>query len=467
MKAFSKNWPIALLFGLLIALLLQGGASREGLMVHLIIHAVSWAGLVGLLVSRGAVIWQSAPRVPVLLFVGLLAWTTITLMPLPPDLALHGRIGASIETERALLGVTHGGTALSRAPFETLRSLVGFGTPLFALLVVAELSDKARTRLVQFLIGLGLLSIVLGFGQVFAGRDSPLYFWEISNRGSAVGIFANANHQTSFSALLIPLVLFLVARYGHKFREGDEGLGLALLLFASLILVIVGLVSAGSVAGYGLGLFALLSSLVLFIPQKGQIAPSSGLPRSALLLPLGLVLAAGLLVFSSPRLSGLGVTSFAEGETTRQGITSRSLTILEDNLVAGTGLGSFEEVYPLYEDQETVSATFINHAHNDWLEWVIELGIPGFLLLVAFLVWGLWNTRRLMFTADVYKGKRLSQAATIGCYVSVLHSLVDYPLRTPFYAAVFAVLLGLAVTKPFKLQAKTTHQKNKPRQVTL
>lgn len=467
MKAILALWPFTLLVCILVVLALLGGASREGLMVHIVIHAVSWAGLVGLLVSRGQTIRQSVPRIPIFLFLCLLVWIGITLLPLPPDMALYGQIGASIEVERALLGVTEGGVALSRAPYETMRSMVAFGTPLFALFVVCGLSDKERTRLVQILIGLGVLSVLIGFVQVFGGPESFLYFWDFTNRGSPVGIFANANHQTSFAALLIPLVLFLIARYRHKFRDGDEGQGLALLLFAAFLLIIVGLISAGSVAGYGLGLFALLASLILFVPSKKVKETEAGLPWFAATLPLAFVIVAGLFVYSSPRLSGLGVTSFEEGETTRRGIMARSVTILEDNLLTGTGLGSFEEVYPLYEDQEDVSFVFVNHAHNDWLEWVVELGLPGLILLGVFFVWGMWNTRRLMFTSDSYRGKRLSQACLIGCLVPVLHSLVDYPLRTPFYAVMFAILLALAVTRPFKPDVKSRESGRKLRKATL
>lgn len=462
-----RHWPLALLCCILACLALLGGASREGLKLHLIIHAVSWIGLAGMFISRGEAIWISLPKIPFILLLILVVWVAITLIPLSPDLALHGRTGAAIEAERMLLALSEGGVAISRAPFETMRSIVAFGTPLFALCVVAGLADKERTRLVQILIGLGLLSILLGFAQVFDGRDSFLYFWEITNRGSPVGVFANANHQTSFAALLIPLILFFVARYRHKFQDGDEGLGLAIFLFAALFLVIVGLISAGSFAGYGLGLFALLASLVLFIRVKGDKDGSSDFPKAAALLPLGLILVAALLVYSSPRLSGLGVTSFEEGETTRRGIAAKSVTILQDNALTGTGLGSFEEVYPLYEDPETVGASFINHAHNDWLEWVVELGLPGLILLGVFLVWGMWNASRLMFTSDSYRGKRLSQAALIGLLVPVLHSLVDYPLRTPFYAAVFAILLGLAVTRPFKLEVPSRESKSKLRKATL
>ena len=50
------------------------------------------------------------------------------------------------------------------------------------------------------------VAIVLGLWQMLEGPDSPLYFYTLSNRGLAVGWFANRNHLASFLASCVPMV---------------------------------------------------------------------------------------------------------------------------------------------------------------------------------------------------------------------------------------------------------------------
>jgi hypothetical protein len=57
----------------------------------------------------------------------------------------------------------------------------------------------------------------------------------------------------------------------------------------------------------------------------------------------------------------------------------------EDNLLAGVGLGNFGTVYPKYQ---YLGAGDVKPAHNDYLQVLAELGVPG---LVAFLwLWAAW-----------------------------------------------------------------------------
>jgi O-antigen ligase len=80
---------------------------------------------------------------------------------------------------------------------------------------------------------------------------------------------------------------------------------------------------------------------------------------------------------------------------------------------------------------------FTNHAHNDYLEFVLELGIAGILLILGFVVW--WWRRSLQAWRDDYKGASLARAGSVAIGVVLAHSLVDYPMRTSAIASIFAV----------------------------
>jgi O-antigen ligase len=106
----------------------------------------------------------------------------------------------------------------------------------------------------------------------------------------------------------------------------------------------------------------------------------------------------------------------------------------------GSGAGSFETLYPRYEDPGTITPTYTSHAHNDYLEIALEFGAPGVLLLIAFLVWWVGRIRSIWASpaADPY-----AQAATIVTAALLLHSIVEYPLRTAGISAVMAAFLAI------------------------
>jgi O-antigen ligase len=111
-----------------------------------------------------------------------------------------------------------------------------------------------------------------------------------------------------------------------------------------------------------------------------------------------------------------------------------------DFLPWGSGLGSFAKVYRLYENPDVVTNEYVVHAHNDYLELVLELGVAGGILIVLFLgwyaneVWKLW--RRSTVSPFAY-------AASIASAALLLHSLVEFPLRTAAMSATFAMCLAL------------------------
>ena len=103
-------------------------------------------------------------------------------------------------------------------------------------------------------------------------------------------------------------------------------------------------------------------------------------------------------------------------------------------------MGSFPSVYPLYEKPEQVSAIYVVHAHNDYAEVALELGLAGVLLMLLFLAWwvaAVWRTWR---TAEAGP---FARAAAIASGAILVHSLVDFPLRTAAIAACFGMCLAL------------------------
>jgi O-antigen ligase len=130
-------------------------------------------------------------------------------------------------------------------------------------------------------------------------------------------------------------------------------------------------------------------------------------------------------------------------------ITKDCLRMFAHRPVLGWGLGTFPTVYPSYRSFYT--NLFVNEAHNDYAQLLVETGLLGFGLMLWFLVRlyrsGWPTSRRWEFKWD----GAVSLAALLGCTGLLLHSLVDFNLQIPANAALFYVLCGLAASPLAKL----------------
>lgn len=139
-------------------------------------------------------------------------------------------------------------------------------------------------------------------------------------------------------------------------------------------------------------------------------------------------------------------TYFLDG---RWVMTQNTWIAIKDHWLLGSGLGSFETTYPLYEATEQIGLLYTHHAHNDILELILETGLPGLFLLIAVLVMVMRNFDRSLFT----------QACIFAIFIVVLHSSVDYPLRTMAIGIIFSYFLAIIFTKrrkKVKIRVKAT-----------
>lgn len=139
----------------------------------------------------------------------------------------------------------------------------------------------------------------------------------------------------------------------------------------------------------------------------------------------------------------LGTTQVENDGALRTGAYAQIIDSINSAPWTGFGLGSFDSAFRLY--RTPAIKLWFEHAHNDYLEAMLELGLPAaFALLAAVLipisccVQGIWQRRR----QEVFPALALGVSATIG-----LHGLIDFDLQIPALAASYATLLGLGVAQ--------------------
>jgi O-antigen ligase len=304
--------------------------------------------------------------------------------------------------------------------------------------LLAMLKFPFRASLIGWTILLATaLSVLIGALQITGGMDSPWYFYDITNYGVTVGFFANANHMATLLVVTVPFLAALSAAARGRRREAHRSSGLFVILAGLFALVLVGLAINGSLAGLGLMVPVSAASAMLLMRRRG-------VPAWAIALVALLTLTSVGAVFSGRFDNNLIAAEAQSSEVSRYTTFGVSLEAARTHFPFGSGIGTFQPIYRLFEDPERVTNTYVNHVHSDWIEIVLETGIFGLGLLLAFLAW--WTSRAIAIWR-ASEPDPFSRAATIASAAIMAHSLVDYPLRTAAIAAVFAACCAIMAAR--------------------
>jgi len=115
-----------------------------------------------------------------------------------------------------------------------------------------------------------------------------------------------------------------------------------------------------------------------------------------------------------------------------------------DHPILGWGLGTFDIVYPAYRSFYTT--LYVNAAHNDYLQVLIETGILGFSCVLWFgSVLYRTGLKALRHWNQSWRGA-LQLSALVGCTGLLVHSALDFNLQVPGNAALFYAFCALATS---------------------
>lgn len=421
---------------LYLFLCLLFGGSPQGMWGNAILQLlavaiIAWA----LMEPRDRGLGRAVSQLLVLLLLAILL-ALVQLAPLPPGLwaTLPGRDFVVQGFE--LLGLPLPAMPISLTPYDGIGALLAILPPVAMLAAILILRAYSALWLVAALIAGTMCGVLLGILQVASPlpEQSPWYIYKVSTFGVATGFFANSNHMANLLLTAIPFIAAVGATLRGKakdVRARSAGLALAA---GGLVLVVLGLILNQSLAGYGLGVPVVLASLLILFGL-----PARWTGGALLGILLAGAAAVGLLWTSpiSTQLDGLGASTSV---TSRRHIAATSLSLAKEFAPTGAGLGSFPKLYQLKEDPAKVDRWYVNHAHNDYLELAVETGVAGILLMLAFLCWwgaAVWRMLRSP-ASDQY-----ALAGAVASAAVLMHSMVDYPLRTAAIGAVFAMSLSL------------------------
>lgn len=426
---------VVLLATLLLLLCVAGGASRTSEMGQLVVR--SGAVLLLLLLCLVRRTWTvETIRTPLFAIAAVAAVCVMQLVPLPPALwtALPGRA----PFVAASTGAPLPWRPIDITPDGGLNTLLSLTVPLAALAILEGISRAQRRLVANVLLAAVIVSALIGSLQLSgAVFDNPLINETV---GEAAGVFANRNHQALLLACGLPLASVWAvrdagrARFGRMAAAGWLMVWLLLLVLATgsragIVLAIGGLAAAGMIAWSG------LRGSAIRWPRR---TVPVGLATIALVL-------AGLIALGLSNDRALSLQRlFASDRVSEVRLSSLPLLweIAMRYFPVGAGFGSFDPIFRIAEPFALLKPTYLNHAHNEAIELLIEAGALGAAAVLAIVL--LWLRAGMRCVHDLRDGRLLAFAGWAIVTLTLASSLVDYPIRTPIMMTIMVTAIWLA-----------------------
>lgn len=329
--------------------------------------------------------------------------------------------------------------AFSLVPYRTVSSLLAILPPISIFLATLLLPRHYAVKLIYIFLGIAACEAFLGLIQYGSGADWVFWFGiGHDNNSSALGTYPNYDHFAGLMELSIPVALALTA---YNFRNQDHDaetekkdiFNQTLIFFTLSVLLILAAIFSRSRTGIAILLLALpLSSIVFARHVGGQQATGFGLTIG--IIAFGIATSIGLI----PVLNRFGTDP---AEDLRWEIFTHTWTAIKQFFPLGSGPGTFQPIFMAFQPPELPK--FVNHAHNDYLELLLETGLWGIILIGLFFLAYITGWLALRHHHSWGRFHFIQIAAGISLFLMGLHSFVDFNLHLPANSIFFAFLSGI------------------------
>jgi O-antigen ligase len=441
----AEHFIFYVLIAYLFVCFIGGGSNRANINSLMYLRPLTVVSLIAMLMAP--VRWNfQRVKVP-LLFVGLAALLMLVqLIPLPPSIWTQLPARAPFAEASVALGGQQPWRPVSLTPDLTVNSLLALLVPLTVLVGFSGIRQDQRSALVLLIIVAVVGSAVLGVVQFAGGQEGSANLYARHSLDAPNGVFANRNHQ----AVFIACGLVLIATWLRLSEQGAQRRRYQLWSGALIVPLLLAVsIATGSRSGTLLVLLALCyfaSTTIRSVAGAKRRGSRRGLivQSAVLLLAGGLV---GAMLFAGRAVSIDRLVSFDPSAEQRIKAFPTLMRMWRDLMPVGSGFGSFDPTFRMFEPDALLHPAYFNHAHNDWLEVSLAGGVPALVLLAAFVIWAVARIVQ-SFRSPTGNSTLLARAGGLVLLILGAASLTDYPVRTPLLAAVVA--LGCAWLESFR-----------------
>ncbi len=341
------------------------------------------------------------------------------------------------------LQITLGMTAYRHDTISEAMLYCAYG--LLCFLATQTLIRSSQARKIAVILAIyGFAVAAMALVQGVAPNGKLLWIRQPRLGGWIYGPYVNHNHYAGLMELLVPIPLVLsLSRLVEEKERIAAGVAAGIMVLTLFL--------SGSRGGM-ISIVVELGVLgIMLFRQKNTVRYALGAAVFAAVLISSLLWLGGKEL--ATRVSSISAETRTEiSGGMRLSIDRDSLHMFRQKPITGWGLGTFPVVYPQFRSFYT--NFFVNEAHNDYLQLLAEMGLPGFGLMVWFLVVLYRRAIRKIgnWTNDVSSSVTL--ACTLGFTGILVHSFFDFNLQIPANAALFYVLCSIAAAPPLLQRSK-------------
>jgi O-antigen ligase len=338
----------------------------------------------------------------------------------------------------ALVQWVTGATVYRLATYTHLLLYAAYG--MLAFVVTQTLRRSSQFELVtKIFTAYGGVLAAFAILQGMAPNGKLYWSFALQQGGSIYGPYVNHNHYAGLMEMLTPFPLVLAATSTTNGNRKIVAAGVAALMAASIFL-------SGSRGGMIAFVVQVLVLGILLLRKR-----NAGWQQPIMLGGFLALVIVFLVWMGGNELTRrlASIHSEAREEITggvRFTIDRDCLRMFMKRPFIGWGLGTFPTIYPQFRSFYTTF--FVNEAHNDYLQLLVETGMAGSAIAVWFLILVFRRAAGKLANWTETASGALTVAAFLGCVGILVHSFLDFNLQIPANAALFYVLCAIAACPP-------------------
>lgn len=336
---------------------------------------------------------------------------------------------------------------------DALMRIISYGSAFWIALQLGR-STTTAYRILKAILIAGAIYAAYGMIDHFSGSEHVLIFPKDVYIGSVTATFINKNSYATYAAICSIICLAFLTnkvfltnpsekentslkQVAHNiYTKGFVYLHLLVLLLASLIL-----------SNSRAGVFSFVVGVLVFIFYIGRSKSMRHL-RKTIYISISLIvigLAAFVMQGGGSLIDRFGTIDNDIG--IRTGIYKVTLNAISDFKYFGSGLGSFEQIFNMYNNgslPKRITAR-VDHAHNTYLEMMLEVGVIAFAIFMLSFIF--INTG---FIKGLQRRKKDYIFPLTGVATSVVvgvHAFFDFSLEMPAIALTYSTIMGVCLAQ--------------------
>ncbi len=373
----------------------------------------------------------------------------IQMVPIPSEI-MRSLFPKRYDFYMSILPSFEGARSISIYTHQTrveLFKFISYIGMFFLALSILDSRDRIK-KVVLMVVIAGIIEAFLGIFQMLTKSNGIFWFWHSAyKRSGYFGSFVNPNHFATYMGMVTCMGIgLLISRPRISFSSSNENWRHYLSEFEAYISKNILLIFLLTIMGTSIflslsrgGILCFLFTLVFIFILQGFRASRK---KRIVIVITGLIFAFLIWIGIDPIIKELSTLfKLTRASPDRPIAWKDSFRIIKDYPLMGVGWGNFRNIFPLYKSPMLHS--FWYHAHNEYVEYLVDVGIIGFVLFYGclfsclFIIIKRWFRRTEVFSIGITLG------GISAILLLLMSNMVTFNLHIPCIAFLFFLVLAI------------------------